>query len=89
MQYFTTQEFQSKICTQHQVQIIDSADLMSRYNEDAYHPMDGLLIKANDNLAAFMEAYLSLQTGIRSHALSDGYRKLYKMGMQKTYPGIS
>ena len=87
MQYFTTQEFQSKICTQHQVQIIDSADLMSRYNEDAYHPMDGLLIKANDNLAAFMEAYLSLQTGIRSHALTDGYRKLYKMGMQKTYPG--
>jgi len=48
--------------------------------------MDGLLIKANDNLAAFMEAYLSLQTGIRSHALTDGYRKLYKMGMQKTYP---
>ncbi|MCE5222760.1 HD domain-containing protein [bacterium] len=87
MHYFTNQEFHSKILLDHQVKIIDSFEEMKRYNQDIYFPMDGVLIKANDNLAAFMEAYLSLETGIRSKALTEGYENLYQIGIHKDYPG--
>jgi putative hydrolase of HD superfamily len=87
MHYFTNQEFHSKILLDHQVKTIDSFEEMKRYNQDFYSPMDGVLIKANDNLAAFMEAYLSLETGIRSKALTEGYENLYQIGIHKDYPG--
>lgn len=87
MHYFTNQEFHSKILLDHQMKIVSKPEEMKQYNQDIYFPMDGVLIKANDNLAAFMEAYLSLQTGIRSKALTEGYEKLYNMGITKSYPG--
>lgn len=87
MHYFTNQEFQDKIMIDHHVRIIESPDEMIQYNQDKFYPMDGVLIKANDNLSAFMEAYLSLQTGIQSKALLDGYEKLFQQGIKKTYPG--
>jgi putative hydrolase of HD superfamily len=37
---------------------------------------DGQLVKAADDLAAFIEAYLSLKNGIRNDNLSDAMKKL-------------
>lgn len=87
LRYFTHQEFQNKIQSGSEVKILHPFSEINKYNQDGFYPMDGVLIKANDNLAAFMEAYLSLQTGIRSKALIEGYDKLFQMGMEKEYAG--
>ena len=43
-----------------------SEEIGERFNEDAYDPRDGELIKAADQLAAFLEAYLALANGMRA-----------------------
>jgi len=87
LRYFTHLEFQNKIQNGSEVKIMEPYSAINQYNQDIFCPMDGVLIKANDNLAAFMEAYLSLQTGIRSKALMEGYEKLLQMGLEKEYTG--
>jgi len=46
-----------------------SDTITASYNQDRYNPVDGELVKAADDLAAFMEAYLALQNGISNSQL--------------------
>jgi putative hydrolase of HD superfamily len=64
-------------------------EMQARYNEDAFDPKDGSLIKACDLLAAFIEAHSSIRNGITSSALQESvarmrteFRKnpVYKLG---------
>ncbi|MDL2313427.1 HD domain-containing protein, partial [Desulfovibrio sp. OttesenSCG-928-C14] len=41
-------------------------ELQERYNEDAFDPKDGKLIKVCDSIAAFIEAYTAMRNGISS-----------------------
>ena len=49
-------------------------EINSKYNDDRYNPVDGVLIKICDEIAAFMEAYKSIEHGIKSIHLSEGCR---------------
>ena len=46
--------------TEEEVKIAPSGAITVSYNEDRYNPVDGELVKAADDLTAFME-YLALQ----------------------------
>ncbi|MDN5294152.1 MAG: hypothetical protein PWQ31_1457, partial [Eubacteriales bacterium] len=58
------------------------------FNQDQYSPLDGKLIKACDELAAFMEAYLSQKHGVRSEYLEDATINLPEKYKNKFINGL-
>ncbi len=71
MRLFTEDEFTSKVTIDGCVEPVTSEEIHASYNEDRYNPVDGELVRAADDLAAFMEAYLALQSGISNQQLLD------------------
>ncbi len=51
-------------------------DLHAGFNRDEFDPKDGQLIKACDNLAAFIEAYASIHNGINSPHLYEAMTRI-------------
>ncbi|MDL2306743.1 HD domain-containing protein [Desulfovibrio sp. OttesenSCG-928-C06] len=49
--------------------VVSLEELESLYNQDAFDPKDGKLLKVCDNLAAFIEAYTAMRNGISSDQL--------------------
>ncbi|MDW7650837.1 MAG: HD domain-containing protein [Bacillota bacterium] len=88
IRYYTEDEFQNKICRGGITQTVGSGEISGKYNHDSYSPIDGELIKACDHYAAYMEAYLSISHGIRSHYLADGYSSLFKQYTGRTVAGF-
>jgi putative hydrolase of HD superfamily len=77
--YFIEDEFSNKIILDGEiVRDIPENDMMSKYNEDRYSSVDGELIRCCDKLAAFIEASLSIEHGIKSSHLVEGKRVLYE-----------
>ncbi len=64
MRKFTQNEFQSKALIDGESKVISSNAINRMYHKDRYDPIDGEIIKAADDLAAFVEAYLAIQNGI-------------------------
>ncbi|MFP4070559.1 MAG: HD domain-containing protein [Desulfovibrionales bacterium] len=62
-------EFASTIIQEGQIREVDWEQLQTRYNEDAFDPKDGHLLKVCDSLAAFIEAYTALRNGITTDQL--------------------
>lgn len=86
--YFTENEFQNKIIDEGRVRPVSSEEITGRYNLDRYSPLDGELIKVCDQLAAYMETFLSISHGINSSHLTEANRQLYEMYKNKTVAGI-
>ena len=61
---------------------------MQLYNEEAWSPVDGELIKICDKLAAFIEASLSINHGIKSTHLEEGKKVIYAKFKDETLGGI-
>lgn len=70
IKYFIEDEFKSKIFENGEVKTVLADDLNSKYNDARFLPIDGEIIKACDNLAAYMEAYLSVSHGVTSSHLT-------------------
>ncbi len=64
MRMFTEDEFSSIITLGERVENKSSDDISKNFNRDEFNPRDGELVKAVDDLAAFMEAYLAKENGI-------------------------
>ncbi len=62
-------EFHASIRGPGRAERIGSEDLCALYNEDSFDPKDGDLLRMCDRLAAFIEAYTALRTGISSDQL--------------------
>jgi putative hydrolases of HD superfamily len=58
------------------------------YNEARYQPIDGAMIDYCDKLAAFLEAYLSFQHGIKSKDLEEGFADGYAKYQKTQAAGI-
>jgi putative hydrolase of HD superfamily len=67
---FTMNEFANRIREDGKIKIL-KGNIPKKYNEDRYEPIDGEMLKGCDHLAAFMEAWLSIQCGITSSHLSN------------------
>ncbi len=63
---FTEIEFKSVVTCGGRRMEKTSGEISEHFNADAYDPRDGELIKAADQLAAFIEAYLALANGMRA-----------------------
>ena len=87
--YFVQDEFSNRIIENGAMKKDLSPDeMMTRYNRDEFSPIDGELIRLCDKLAAFIEASLSLQHGIRSIHLEDGKKVIHDKYRDATYGGI-
>lgn len=86
--YFTEDEFKSKIIVDGQKQMVTSQQINREYNNDRFSPLDGEIIQACDNLAAYVEAYLSISHGVRSRPLTDGHRNAYRKYNDKVIAGL-
>jgi putative hydrolase of HD superfamily len=88
MRMFTEDEFASKVTVEGKLQNTTSDAITATYNHDQYNPVDGELVKAADDLAAFMEAYLALQNGISNAQLRTAVREKSLFYRHKTIAGI-
>lgn len=78
MKYFSESEFENKIQDNQEVKLgISFRDLNKKYNRDEFSPLDGELLHAADRLAAFIEAKLSLDHGIKSAELEEAAKNIY------------
>lgn len=84
---FTVDEFRNKIRLDGKVQVLEG-DIPEAYNQDVYSPVDGAMLKGCDHLAAFLEAWLSIQCGITSHHLSGVVDELPRQYAGKNIGGI-
>lgn len=81
--YFTEEEFSSKIMINSTVNVVSTAEISKKYNEDRFSPLDGEVIRACDQLAAYIETFLSISHGIKSYHLEEGNRQLYNRNSNK------
>ena len=89
MRYFTADEFVSRIVKDGRIVSVSSEEINSSYNEDRFSPLDGEVIRACDQLAAYIETFLSISHGIKSHHLEEGNRQLYSLNSSKVVAGIN
>jgi putative hydrolase of HD superfamily len=66
---FTENEFENTVNVNGNRMKVSSEDLGDKYNADKFNPRDGALIKAVDDLAAFIEAYTAIQNGAANQEL--------------------
>lgn len=88
IRYFISDEFKSKVVVEGRRQVVTSEEISGSYNEDRFSPLDGEVLKACDQFAAYVEAYLSLAHGVRSPSLLDGHRGLRALYRDKKIAGI-
>ena len=66
-----------------------SDEISKKYNKDRYNPKDGEIVKAADDLAAFVEAYLAKENGIQSEYFEKAIKYLKKKYSSKSICGIN
>lgn len=89
MKYFLEDEFENKIKEKgknHEIGI-SFEDLNEKYNSNEFSPLDGELLKACDKLAAFIEANLSIEYGIKSKFLKEGRENIYDLYRDRKVAG--
>ena len=63
-QYFTIDEFVSKMREGDTPRVVSSEQITAKYNEDRFDPKDGELVNIADKFSAFLEAYQSKEFGL-------------------------
>ena len=75
--YFIDDEFENKIILNGVIKKgISSEDITKKYDNSKFFPVDGHIIKICDDLAAFIEACLSMEYGISSYHLREAKKNL-------------
>ena len=75
--YFSENEFKNRIMRDGEVHLCDAPEEISAlYNENRFGAIDGSVLKGCDNLAAFVEAWLSRKHGISSRHVKEGEQAL-------------
>ena len=88
LRLFTEDEFRSVAFVDGEVVRCSSDEITSRFNEDRFNPRDGELVKAVDDLAAYMEAYLAKRNGISSPELARARHSIRKKYRGQTIAAI-
>jgi hydrolase len=70
--YFIQQEFENRVRLDGKTRCVTSEELNERYAAPQFYGIDGKLIRAADQIAAFVEADSSIRFGIRSEQLEGG-----------------
>ena len=86
IRYFCEREFESRVIMKGSETGVSTSEISRRYNDDAYDPIDGEIIRLSDDMAAFLEAYQSIHYGIRSEVLYQGVRRIKGEYMEAPQP---
>ena len=88
--YFTQNEFTNRIMLDGVPTEVSEEELNGKYNVDGhgYKAVDGRMLKGCDHLAAFVEAYLSIEYGISSKHLRNGMEDLREQYKNKVVCGL-
>lgn len=78
LEFFTQDEFASKIMIDGKRLTVSSDEINEKYNSGEFSPIDGELIRGCDHLSAYLEAYLSVKYGISSEQIQEGYHNLFQ-----------
>ncbi len=89
MKMFTKNEFKNLVTVGRKVISKNPDEINRNFNSDEYNPRDGWLIKAVDELALFIEAYLSCKHGITATELENVIIKLKDRYSGKVLGGIN
>ncbi len=85
LKYFTHDEFSNKIVQKNKIKSQLTIDAISElYNSDEFSPIDGELVRAADHLSTFLEAWNSINNGIKSEELTSAAQKLSDMYKYKS-----
>ena len=85
LQYYTEDEFSNRVIIDNKIQTgLTYEELDRDHNLAEHHPIDGEIIRACDNLAAFIEASLSIRHGVTSRHLDEGVERLIKIYHDKS-----
>ncbi|MCX6153308.1 MAG: HD domain-containing protein [Candidatus Kapabacteria bacterium] len=90
IKYFTQDEFVNKVIVKHKVKSnkISVDEISAKYNENKFSPMDGELIRMADHLSAFLEAWSSCASGIKSDELIQSAQQIQENYKHKVIGGI-
>lgn len=85
---FTEDEFSSIVHLDSGVARKSSEEINRCFNSDDYRPRDGELVKATDELCAFVEAYTSTRNGISTPELESAMKHIRNSYCARTIAGI-
>lgn len=83
IEYYTQNEFDSKVIDDDEIKMVTSDIINEKYNDEKYNPIDGQIIRGCDHLSAYIEAYMSLSYGIKSEQMAAGYEHLRQKYVDK------
>jgi putative hydrolase of HD superfamily len=86
---YTENEFDSVVTVDGKTKKVSSQEINDRYNEDTFNPRDGELVKAADDLAAFVEAYLAIRNGSPSGDFEDAKSSLRRRYSRVSVAGVN
>jgi putative hydrolase of HD superfamily len=89
MRMFTEDEFLSIVLVDGHVTRVNSDTINRDYNSDIHNPRDGEIVKAADDLAALVEAYIAIGNGIKSKDLDDSRRSIKQKYQDRIIGGIN
>jgi len=85
---FAEHEFENFVTIDGDVVQVPPPELHERYNEDAFNPKDGVLVKRADQLAAFVEAYAGIRNGSISQDLQYAKANIRGQEQNAQYLGL-
>lgn len=88
LEYFTQNEFDSKVIIDNQIIKTTSEEINEKYNDNSFSPIDGQIIRGCDHLSAYLEAYLSIKYGFASESIQSGYSNLFSQYENKNIAGV-
>lgn len=88
--YYIEDEFANKVRIAGQIhKDFTNEEISDSYNSDEFMPIDGKMLKICDHLAAYIEATLSIQHGIKSQHLEEACQRLRNQYQGRTLGGIN
>lgn len=85
---FTEGEFKSIVTIDGKVVTKSSDEISRSYNKNVFNPRDGELVKAADELAAFIEAHIAIENGIHNEVFEKAKRTIREKNESKVISGI-
>ena len=89
MRMFTEDEFSTIVTRDGQTMKTDSETISREFNHDACNPRDGEAVKTIDDLAAYVEAYCSIENGVKSRDLGEARKSIREKYKDKVINGIN
>lgn len=88
IRFFTENEFRNVILFNRKYVTKSVDEINAKFNADEYRPRDGELVKAADEISAFVEAYTSIQHGITDPELIHAQTTIKDKYQDRTIGGI-